>query len=76
MYWIVTTLHPTTPADREPAAKVVSVHDHRALAERSRAAEQAVLPVAFAPRAGSRKPRTGETLPTMREASGLVAVVQ
>jgi hypothetical protein len=63
-----------------PDAIVTSVHDSRDAARAwlsdgdPRAEDEVVLPVSWA--AGtSRRPHAGETLSTMREASGLVAVV-
>ena len=67
-------LNYATQADAEPAATVTGVHESADLARKSLASGEVVLPILHGART-SRRPRIGETMPTMREASGLVAVV-
>lgn len=79
MMHITAKLTSRRPADDQPDALVTGVYPTRLAARRSldaddpRAAEETVLPVTWS--RSSRRPRVGETLPTTREASGLVAVV-
>lgn len=80
MLHVTAFLKPRTPADAEPAALVTGVFDSAEEASAflsdgdPRADEEVVLPVTWAARA-HRRPHGGETLPTTREAAGLVAVV-
>ena len=68
MYWITTHDRPTAPVT------VHSVHTSEAAARTKGAADRAkALPVNAA-RPGSQRPKKGDVLPVMDEASGPVAV--
>ena len=84
MIHITAKLKPATPADSEPPALVTGVFYSRRAAPDALADgmahgdphsyEDVVLPVTWTART-SKRPRSGKTLQTTREASGLVAVV-
>lgn len=72
---VTVALRYRTPADAEPEARVVHVHDSLASATAGGTGGYTVLPVAWAASAKARRPKTGEILSTSREGTNLVAVV-